>query len=195
MSGVVLQRTEGREFLIGDHTVVSVLSIEMEPPARGAQNKANLRPRVKLDISSPDRIQRVDNAITYKLAAEAKLAASRVAARRSMPMEEVPIYVLRTQDGELAGVSLGDHVLTELEGSFNSRKVVKQEDLGPDDPSMVVIRVMARRDVEVVKKLLTSVMPQMEHRSTMENSSDGMFYLLFVIPGARFPLRRVDAAA
>ena len=79
---LVVGRGRGKEVMIGDHSVVTVVSLSNEG--------------VKLGFETRDRVQRVDSPEQFVEAAKIKARMSHAVTSRLDDMEQVPVFVAST---------------------------------------------------------------------------------------------------
>lgn len=177
---VILERSEGKKVIIGDHTLVTVLGVRDNS--------------VRLAFDSVDKVNRVDNPKMLRVASEIEAAASRTVGRRADPMLEPPIYLAYHDEGYLMGATLSQEVMHSFGGDLEIETVKSMDDILPNGPSLLLIRVTARRDAEVLKAATQALGPNLTLRS-MAELEDGMIYMLYQKAGDKRRLTRLDLAA
>jgi sRNA-binding carbon storage regulator CsrA len=168
---LVIGRSVGKETLIGDHSIVTVVS------SSGHE--------VKLGFLTKDSVQRVDSPELVIEAAKIKARLMQEFAPKPDSLVKMPVYVgVRTFDnGE---VDLRASLRTEMVDVVGYRvtEVGEYTALAPPNHQFIVLRCMRQEEIETVKKLINARLMNWRFYEQMQHT-DGSFYALFVHATAR----------
>lgn len=165
---LVVGRGRGKEVMIGDHSVVTVVSYD-----EGG---------VKLGFETRDRVKRVDSPQQMVEAAKIKARMSHAVTSRRAAMERVRVYVAvsTTTDGEAPQIKAA---FAKDKASYPGAEVVwvtNETNQGPAHHQFLVIRCGTPEVVDAVKIVFRGeigsgrvLLDEMEH-------DDATLYLLFV---------------
>lgn len=140
---LVIERTPGRDILIGDHSIVTVVSIDGD--------------YVKLGFDTRDAVKRVDTPQATMEAARVKARVSRSLVGRSRKMEKPPVFVgvRQLDDGNVdVRASLRHEVVNIAE--YDISVVDENSSLGPANHEFIVLRCSDQAEVRSVRKLISS---------------------------------------
>jgi len=164
---LVVGRGRGKEVMIGDHSVVTVVSLSNEG--------------VKLGFETRDRVQRVDSPEQFVEAAKIKARMSHAVTSRLDDMEQVPVFVAST----ISPTGGAPHIkasFTRDKASYPGAEIVEVDGhtyKGPAFHQFLVVRCATPEVVSALKKVYRSSDQDKAFLDEMEHP-DASLYLLFV---------------
>ena len=164
---LVVGRGRGKEVMIGDHSVVTVVSFD--------------NAGVKLGFETRDRVKRVDSPSEMVASAKIKARRSHAVTSRLAVIEKVPVFVAvsTTESGDAPQIKAA---FAQDKASYPGAELVQVNDRtreGPAHHQFLVVRCSTPEVVEAVKIVFRNddqgrvFLDEMEH-------ADASLYLLFV---------------
>ena len=163
---LIIGRVPGRSILIGDHSIVTVVSASAD--------------WVDLGFDTADSVRRVDSPELTMEAARVKARLTMRFGRHPTPMEKLPVYVcsraFRDNEADLR---------VSFNRGFTQRYGYKADEIGetthllPTDRQFVVLRSIAPKEIDAIKLLIEAGLIKWRFCEEIE-LEDASVYALFV---------------